>query len=177
MGSLTTLESAIANFENVNPSYNNPGGIMYGSFAQGYGATMAPSGLAVFPDAATGQQAFNDAISHYQGDTLSQLIQGWAPPGAANPNDQNYIDYVSQQTGIPAGSSSFWGSLKSNASDALNWATFGALGKNMLGGKVTGTGIVTVIIGLILIAAGVFSFRQVHDTVITTAKTVAKAAA
>ena len=52
------------------------------------------------------------------------------------------------------------------------------------GGGSGGTGFfsdpqraVTVIIGLILIGAGVFMFKPVRETIVTTAKTAAKAAA
>lgn len=49
-------------------------------------------------------------------------------------------------------------------------------------GKATGTGfslqsIVVIVVGLLLIAAGIFSFHEVRQTVIQTGKTAAKVAA
>lgn len=172
---MNSLEQAIAQFENVNPSYNNPGGIEYGPLASDYGATAAPSGLAVFPNVAEGEAAFAAALQGHTGQTLQQLIDSWAPPGPSNPNDANYVNFVSQQTGISPNSNSFWSKLFST----LKMGTLG-LPWGSLTGSSGGSGleqVVAVILGLVLIAGGIFLFKPAQDIIIKTAKTAAEVGA
>lgn len=61
---------------------------------------------------------------------------------------------------------------------ALSVLTGGA--SDLIGGTKNGfslQSIVAIILGLLLIAAGIFSFREVRQTVISTGKTAVKAAA
>lgn len=101
-----SLDSAIANFENTKPSYNNPGGIMPGTFATSEGASgVAPNGIATFPDYTSGQTALDDLVQQYasQGATPASLINAWAPPtapGNSPESTSNYINSVASQTGL-----------------------------------------------------------------------------
>lgn len=173
---MTTLEEAIAQFENVNPSYNNPGGIEYGPLASDYGATAAPSGLAIFPNVAEGENAFAAALQNHAGQTLQQLIDSWAPPGPSNPNDANYVNFVSQQTGISPNSNSFWSKLFS----VLKMGSLGLPWGSLTGSDSGGGGLgqaVAVILGIVLIAGGIFLFKPAQDIIIKTAKTAAEVGA
>jgi hypothetical protein len=111
MGSLNfpSLDAAIASFENVNPLYNNPGGIQSGPYAAKYGGTPVGSGVASFPTAAAGQAAqdalITSKVNANPNLTLSDLINSWAPgnaPGNTPAGTQSYLDYVANQTGLPA---------------------------------------------------------------------------
>lgn len=73
----------------------------------------------------------------------------------------------------PASSPSV-GSVVTDA--ALNIASGGAYGAAKSVTKLSVQSIVAILLGLLLIAAGIFSFREVRTTVIATGKTAAKAA-
>ena len=76
---------------------------MYGPFAVAQGATsQAPNGLAVFNTPASGTAAEDALVQHYAnaGYSLADMVNAWAPPGAGNPNNANYIASVSQATGL-----------------------------------------------------------------------------
>ena len=186
---ISALEDAMAQFENVNPTYNNPGGIMFGPLAESYGATPAASGLAVFPDQASGLQAFEDALNSYinSGASVTSLVNAWAPPGPLNPNNANYINSVSSATGMDpntpimqaAGatpSSSQDGPLHGAATAIRNAAGkivgwFTPSGTNILGSQF-----ITIALGLILIAGGIFLFKPAQQVIVGAAKKAAKAA-
>jgi len=81
----------------------NPGNIKYGEFAKAHGAIGQEGPFAVFPDMETGKAAMNALLTSYMKggkDTISSIINKWAPPGVDDNNTKNYIDFVSKQTGI-----------------------------------------------------------------------------
>jgi hypothetical protein len=79
---------------------NNPGNIEAGSFANNHGAIGSDGRFAIFPDEATGENALRALLctSTYQGLTLEQAIERFAPP-SENPTD-TYASYISQHVGI-----------------------------------------------------------------------------
>lgn len=193
------IDTGIANFEGFNlpgsraARNNNPGNIQYGPFAQNYGAIGSDSnGFAIFPDTNTGFGATDALVGNYasQGLSLRQLINKWNPPGASGNSqqiNQNYVGSISQQTGINpdapiAGQSSMFG------------AGLGAIGDGILGsipflgplyngaklfGSATGLNplasfswgrIAAFILGMILIAGGLYMFKPVAEVVNRTVK-------
>lgn len=84
---------------------------------------------------------------------------------------------------VPAGSSSDTvhsdtPSVSTQVGKAAISALTGGLSDVVTGGSgITVQRVVMLIVGLLLIAAGIFSFKPVRETVIETAKTGAKAAA
>ena len=67
---------------------NNPGNIRYGDAAKAMGATGQDSrGFAIFPDAATGDQAQDKLLNSpaYKNMNLHQIISKWAPNTENNP--------------------------------------------------------------------------------------------
>lgn len=86
---------------------NNPGDISWGNFASKHGATgpetLASGGagrFAVFPSPEVGFAAMNALLSgpSYQGMTVAEALNKWAPPGDGN-NESAYLDGVCQMTG------------------------------------------------------------------------------
>src|ERR1700743_806652 len=89
-----------ANPNNLPTRNNNPGNIVYGSFAASYGAVKDPdSGFAIFPSGDIGLQAETDLLSSssYSGLTISQAISKWNGKGANTPD---YISNVASWTGL-----------------------------------------------------------------------------
>lgn len=84
---------------------NNPGNLIYGPFAENNGAIgPGAKGIAIFPDAATGQAAQDALITKRadQGYSLSDLINSYAPPNAPGntpESTQAYLDYVTGKLG------------------------------------------------------------------------------
>ena len=102
------LDSAIAQFEggltagSLQSINNNPGNLTYAQWESNYGATQGAGGFAAFPNLTSGASAEDSLVSYYAnqpGETLSQMLNSWAPSSAGNPT-QNYINYVFGQTGI-----------------------------------------------------------------------------
>lgn len=82
---------------------NNPGAIEYGPFAQSAGATGSDGRFAIFPDMATGYGAMDRLLGNYgqQGrNTVSSIIERWAPRSTDNNSTDAYIAAVSRQLGI-----------------------------------------------------------------------------
>ena len=79
---------------------NNPGNL---KFANQPGATADARGFAKFDDPQAGMDALVDQINldRSRGDTLEEFISDYAPP--SENATQNYIDYVSERTGIAPG--------------------------------------------------------------------------
>ena len=90
---------------------NNPGDLIWGDEAKAFGATHGDPVFAVFPDAATGWKALQRWLSvpakfdhdgnlegGYQGATLSQVINRFAPP--SENNTAAYISGVCERTGL-----------------------------------------------------------------------------
>lgn len=101
--------------EGVNPNFvgnNNPGNLVYvGPNQNGQsGVTRGAGGFAAFPSLAAGQAALNNQIQGQvdSGQNLTQFFNQYAPSGTCNAAGgcqtsaatQNYINFVSQQTGI-----------------------------------------------------------------------------
>jgi len=99
---VSQISSAIARQENVNPSYNNPGGLIAAP-----GCTSRPGQIAICPDAATGQAGLERqvGIDIDRGWTLNQLINSWAPacsdPICQGNNPSAYSSNVATWTGLP----------------------------------------------------------------------------
>lgn len=99
------LAAAITRQEGANPAYNNPGNLRAGPGQTG----TSPNGIAIFPDAATGQAALEHQIQLNigRGLTLEEFFAGkpgvyagYAP--AADANQPNvYAAHVSTWAGIP----------------------------------------------------------------------------
>lgn len=178
---------------------NNPGNIIAGKFATAHGATGANNGFAVFPDPATGSSAMDSLVSHYdlQGLSIADLIAKWSPgsaPGNTPAGQQSYTDFVASGLGVPSftsigaaekktpdsGASTPSGSPTVVTSPSLNPLTNIANAWGLItGSKTTDTGtsapfsfarIGAFILGFIFIAAGLFMFRPVQQTVIDSAK-------
>lgn len=86
---------------------NNPGNIRYDGHTQWRGLADPPdhNGFCVFTDAVYGLRAMVIIISGYPAKhgvrTVRQMIAVFAPAGDNNP-EQNYVDYVCQQSGYDA---------------------------------------------------------------------------
>lgn len=215
MGSISFpgIDQAIAQFEGfgkpgtIATVNNNPGNLMYGTFAQQHGATgytVASGGnIATFPDFTTGATAEDALVSSYagKGASLTDLINAWAPPtapGNTAAGTQNYASFVASQLGVDpntpvsnlqgvgtpsAGSgstgtstlSSLFNTLQSflslnagNAFPALNQS--GALSYSRIG---------SFLLGMILIAGGIYLFKPVQEgvnVVVRTGKKIATTA-
>lgn len=200
-----TLASAIAALENTNPAYNNPGAIT--DVAPGETGNYFGAGIPIFATAEAGEAAFETKIANiYNGNssvyspsmTLSEFGEAYAP-------NQNYGNSLANILGVPA--STQLSSIPSGvgAVGAAGTASVGSTGvlsgaANAIANKfglpnITGAGtggvvagienwltshaedFVVVIVGLILIAAGVFAFKESQTIISTVAKGTKGAAA
>ena len=86
--------------DNLAVKNNNPGNL---KFANQPGATADARGFAKFDDPQAGMNALVNQINidRSRGDTLEEFISDYAPP--SENATQNYIDYVSERTGIAPG--------------------------------------------------------------------------
>jgi hypothetical protein len=103
-GVVQDVAAAIARQENVNPAYNNPGGLIAAP-----GCTSRPGQIAICPDAATGQADLERQVQLYvdRGATLASMLNAWAPASCAGSlcagnNPSIYTQNVSAWTGLPA---------------------------------------------------------------------------
>lgn len=81
---------------------NNPGNIIYGTFAAKHGAIGMADRFACFPDKQTGQKALLALLktSTYQKCTLEQAIYKYAPPCE---NDTScYLNHIVRHLDVPA---------------------------------------------------------------------------
>jgi len=198
MGSLQfpALDQAIAQFEGYNTPGTvaarnyNPGNIICGTFAAAHGSTgceTLPSGtsFATFPNPATGSAAQDALVSQYanQGATLSSLINSWAPPNAPGNSPQatqNYVNSVAQSLGVdpltPVSNLSGIGTSGSTTSPgSILGSIFGTTPLGLVG-SLTGNAfsfarLGSFLLGLILIAGGIFLFRPVQTVVKETVRT------
>ena len=197
-----TLASAIAALENTNPAYNNPGAIT--DNAPGQTGQYFGAGIPIFSTYEAGEAAFETKIANiYNGNssvyspsmTLSQFGETYAP----NQNYGNSLANIlgvspdTQLSSIPSGVGSVGaagtgGSSPISNSSLITQAIASKFGLNIGG---SGGGIlasienwltshaedfVVVIVGLILIAAGVFAFKE-SQTIIQTVGRGVKAGA
>lgn len=106
---LPAFESGVFSFENVDPLYNNPGGIQANQpIAASSGAINAgDNGLAIFPSFAQGVSAFENSPTVQQtiaGNlSVNDFVNTWAPPSAGNPNNTNYVQEITQAMNLPTG--------------------------------------------------------------------------
>jgi hypothetical protein len=172
---------------------NNPGNLAAGPFAYAHGATGQNGNFATFPDVQTGVQAEDALVESYaqKGDTLSQMINAWAPataPGNSQQSTQNYVNYVSGNLNVDpntpvasitgpsvqssgAGGGSTAGGVGSAILSGINQGLFGgALG----GGTSSFDRIGAFVLGLIVIGAALFMFRSVRDTAVKVGSHAAK---
>lgn len=104
LGDLTSIATAIGNFEGVNVANslaqrnNNPGNLKYAGQSGAIGQDA--NGFAIFDTQSDGQAALLSQLNLYAGRglTLSQALNIYAP--SSENNTSNYIGYVSSQTGI-----------------------------------------------------------------------------
>lgn len=184
----TTLEDAITRLENTNPAYNNPGAISgTGDTGSSFG-----SGIGVYSTLAAGkaaldnqiQRIYSGASSLYPGGssmTLDQFGQIYAP----NQNEGSKLSSIlgvpssTQLSQIPSGVPTFEnGNLVVNGqSYTPEQVTARIEGKNTSPSKtifgISLEDVAVIIVGVILIAAGVFSFRSTQ-TVIETGTNIGK---
>lgn len=167
---MSSVASAIAYAENANPAYNNPGDLKLGDV----GAGIAPNGVTIFPSLQQGVDALQNQVNlmlsgnsaYYNPDqTIEQAGNIYAngdPNWAANV--AHYLG-VSPQTTLGAaaqgntasGNSGFdWSSLNpfSGISNVYHTLTAHSLEDYVL-----------IIIGLLLVAAALFSFKQTQIVV------------
>jgi hypothetical protein len=103
MALIDTLASAIAQMEGYNvlgsvaQRNNNPGNLRASPYATGTDS----KGYAIFPDAATGQEALMYQLSLYSGRgmDLQQMINVYAP-ASDNNNPSNYLNFITGQLGV-----------------------------------------------------------------------------
>ena len=200
MGSIfsSALANAIANAEGFGVSgaiptrANNPGDLALGDI--GYG-TLG-NGITVFPDVASGAAALENQVnkmvnggSHVYDPNMTIAQAGQIYSGG----DSNWAKNVAQTLGVPSsttladagkslgqGSSSVpWSEL--SLEQMQDWLT-GHAGTAMTGTQDSSfwgfglTRIVTIIVGLISLGAGLMMFKPVRDVSVEFGKGVAKGA-
>lgn len=186
MNPVTTLADAISQIESTNPAYNNPGAISgTGNTGQSFGA-----GIGVYSDLASGEAAlqhqldlvYSGSDSLYPGGsqmTLQQFGEVYAP-------NQNYGASLASTLGVssatplssitPYSGTSWTPFMQGTISKQITNPVSSLFGGNPISGLASqvenyiaanAVNFVTVIVGLILIAAGLFAFKQTQ-TIITT---------
>jgi hypothetical protein len=97
-----TIAAAITRQENINPAYNNPGGLIAAP-----GCTSRPGQIAICPDLETGQVAEENLVQKYidGGSSLSSMLNAWAPAKCGGTlcignNPSAYAQNVSTWTGL-----------------------------------------------------------------------------
>lgn len=176
------LANAIAQNESEDglgfPGTNNPGNLELGD--QGFGTLTAAGGnqITVFPSLAEGQQALiNQANAMISGSST-----------VYNP-DETIAQAASTYTGGNVNAASNWanslgvspnstlGSL-ANLSQSIQSGTLGAVKGAISAASFFSDPerLLTAIVGLILVAAGVFAFKQTQTIIATTGKVAKKGA-
>lgn len=161
-----TIDSAIAGFEQSNPLYNNPMAVQAGAFATSFGCSgTAGNGLAICPDKGTGFDMGDSLLSRYssQGLTLGDAINKWAT-GSTTGDAGSYPGYVGQKTGLP---------LTSHLPDLFSsipgaGAVLGPAKSLLPASSIFNPSlsrIVSIILGLIMIAGGIYLFKPVQQVV------------
>ena len=86
---------------------NNPGNLIFNDYTRGLGATgQDKDGFAIFPSVEAGQQATIENLRNYgrRGiNTVSGVINRWAPPNAPGNSAEstnNYVNYVAGKLGV-----------------------------------------------------------------------------
>lgn len=181
-----TLAAAIAQLENTNPAYNNPGAIT--DSAPGQTGSYFGAGIPIFSSFQAGEDAFQTKIANiYNGSskvynpsmTLDQFGETYAP-------GQNYgtslssilgVSSSTQLSSIPSGVGNA-GAANPTSTTSLSSSISSGVGnaiKNFLFPGTSGIGledIIVIVVGLLLIAAGIFSFKQTQTVIQNTTSRV-----
>lgn len=85
--------------------YNNPGAIEYKPWLEKYGGSRGPNGrYAQFPDAESGYRAMEGLLGAYRDkhglNSVSGIINRWAPPNVDNNSTAGYVAHVSKALGV-----------------------------------------------------------------------------
>lgn len=198
-----SIDAAIAQMEGYNTpgtiaqTQNNPGNLVYGPFAQQYGATPGTNGIATFPSAAQGLQAQDALVQYYanKGSTISDLLNAWAPASVPGNDPTGYANYVAEQAGTNPNTP--LSSLNSNQTPLTFQGLFNAitgaysgipldagLGQTIINsspysngqaqpggnGSITAGRIAAFILGLIFIVAGLFLLKPTQSIVVNTGR-------
>jgi hypothetical protein len=184
MGGLAfpSLDSSIATMEGfgvpgtIATRQNNPGNIIAGPFASGFGGVPGTNGIAAFPDVASGTAAEDTLLQQFaaSGKTLGGALNTWVPPTAPGNSPaatQNYIDSVSGKLGVPADTPlsalGNFGAMTGAAVGAAPTAVGAGLStaaQTFLFG-VPATRLAAFILGLIFIAAGLWSLKSTQTII------------
>lgn len=81
----------------------NPGAMNFGPFAMSHGAVGSDGRLAIFPDMTTGFKAMSALLDNYANkgrNSVSSIINRWAPAGVDNNSTGNYIRSVAMKLGV-----------------------------------------------------------------------------
>lgn len=187
-----TLASAITQLENTNPKYNNPGAIS----GTGDTGTFFGQGIGVYSTPQAGEAAFEKQISSiysgasplYPGGsslTLDQFGNIYAP-------GQNYGSSLASELHVPSNTplSQIPSGLPGTPSNTNSPSPTGIIasinkGIDYLNARADAKDasktnwledITIIVVGIILIAAGVFSFKQSQTVIQTGTKAVKKIA-
>lgn len=192
-----TLASAIAQLENTNPVYNNPGAISGGgdtgsSFGQGIGiySTLDAGNAALSSQLS---KIYAGSSPYYPGGsnlTLDQFgsIYGKSPTYGQSLGSILGVPSTTPLSQIPSGATGSSSSpqtgilgILNKGMNTLDSITGAPNADNPSGGQKSVLGIhlqdvVVIIVGIILIAAGLFSFKQTQTVIETGTKLGKKAA-
>ena len=172
---ISQLEGYGASATNIPTLANNPGDLELGDI--GYGTLTASGGnkITVFPTLAAGQAALEAQVSKMEngGSSVYTPSETIAQAGATYGGSSTYGQKLAQLLGVD--SSASLSSLASGISGTSNTAS--SVVSAMAGG-IGGlfTDYVVIILGLILIAAGVFAFKQTQTVIESAGKVAGKIA-
>ena len=184
-----TLADAITQLEGTNPAYNNPGSIS----GTGDTGTSFGAGIGIYSTLAAGQQALQNQLNliasgqsaYYTPDTT--LADFGTTYSGGNPSYGNNLANllgVSPSTPIGQVINQNGSSVNNVSSTNLLTDTYNRTkaalssqaGGSFFGIKFTLEGAVIIIVGLILIAAGLFSFKQTQTLITTVGRTAKRGA-
>lgn len=178
--------NAISSAENSNPQYNNPLDLAEGD--QGYGTFGA--GITIFPTVAAGvaagvkqvQLMESNASGVYQSDeSINDVAQSYAPGAQAT----TWANNVANALGVSPSAPLFGNTTaQANSGNVVSDALSSTISAATNGAASTVTGYVqqylgravAIGLGLLLIAAGVFSFDKIQTVVVGAAREGARAA-
>jgi hypothetical protein len=179
------LANAIANAEGygvpgaIPTVANNPGSLAIGDI--GYG-TMGSAGITVFPTLADGQAALNSQVnsilsgnsSYYSPDqTISQIGQTYS--GSSN---GNWANNVAKYLGVTPSTTLTQAQAQAQVSSALSglWAGLtGSIPNPLSGNSNYLEDIVLIVVGVVLVGAGLFAFKGTQTVVETVGRTARRA--
>jgi hypothetical protein len=98
LGALLLFVSCSSKGASLADSNCNPGNIRFSKTNQWEGQTGSNKGFAVFKSPEYGARAAFKLLKKRDGQTVSQIINAWAPPSENSTN--NYIQFVCKQTGL-----------------------------------------------------------------------------